>query len=244
QDQTFLDRLFPEASEGTLWDAGKEIQINQHADSSARRTALFAVKTVADMATLADVPASIRQWAAEAVMPDSDGYYGTGHNFFLYDHPTRGFIWLSHDLDASFDVYGPTVDPIYWLRSDQPERNYLVVMHERPHREEYLAALEQALAAYDVGRLLQWQSDWVAQIDGAVADDPTKATTVEAFRDEAAELRTYIAERATFMRGWLDCRATGQGTDADGDGVPFCLDCADTDAAVNPGAAETCGNKL
>src|SRR5262249_6811786 len=150
-----------------------------------------------------DIPASLRQWAAEAMMPDADGYYGSGHNFFLYDHPARGFIWLGHDLDATFAVYGPTVDPMFWSRSAQADKNYRVIMADHTQRAAYLAALEQALGAYDVGQLQRWIAEWTAQIDAAVADDPTKATTVEAFRDEAAATAPYVEQRATFVRSWL-----------------------------------------
>ena len=37
---------------------------------------------------------------------DADGYYGGSHNFYLYDYPGKGYQWLVHDADASFDWLG------------------------------------------------------------------------------------------------------------------------------------------
>jgi hypothetical protein len=57
-----------------------------------------------------------------------------------------------------------------------------------------------------------------------------------------ASLRQALSARAAYVRSWLDCRAAGTGTDADGDGHPFCFDCNDADPAAYPGAPEICGD--
>ena len=37
------------------------------------------------MAAIVDLEASVTEWAAEALLNDGDGYYGGGHNFYIYD---------------------------------------------------------------------------------------------------------------------------------------------------------------
>ena len=50
--------------------------------------------------------------------------------------------------------------------------------------------------------------------------------------------------RRQFVRSWLDCWKSGNGPDADGDGVIWCHDCNDHDATINPAAQEICGNDV
>ena len=49
-----------------------------------------------------DIPGSLTSWAAEALINDSDGYYGGSHNFCLYDQGAAGFIFLPQDTDSTW----------------------------------------------------------------------------------------------------------------------------------------------
>ena len=105
-------------------------------------------------ASMADMDASVYEWAAEAVIGAADGYYNGRANFYLYDHPTRGFIWFPHDMDTAFadDFLPEEADPIFPScvgRWEKDWRHYLITLNEAPWREKYITALAEARAAYD-----------------------------------------------------------------------------------------------
>jgi hypothetical protein len=245
-DKTLLSRVFPGAADGDLWDAGQDLKTNENTATPDRRDALFRAGDVTAIGALVDLPQAVSEWAAEAMMPDGDGYYGSGHNFYLYDHPTRGFLWLAHDTDNTFDRRPFDIDPYLWSRGDQPHRFYLTVLADPTWFGVFRAELGRALERYDVAVLSRWQAMWAKQIAASVVEDPYKPSLTEAeYRRVSGEQQAYFGKRAAFVRDWLACQADGSGSqDGDGDGVPFCRDCADTDATVRPGGTEICGNAL
>lgn len=242
-DREFLRRVFPGEDDGDLWEAGRELKTNEETSDRARRDALYAVSDVEAMDRLADLEASIRSWSSEAMMPDSDGYYGGTLNFYLYDHPSRGFFWISHDLDGTFDFRPFDFDPLFWRRSEQPAKHYLLVLSEPAWVDRYVDALENALEAYDVQRLEKRVDDWSRQVAAAAEEDPNRPFSLDAHERSVARLRAFFGQRAAFIRRWIDCRRGG-GEDLDGDGAAWCFDCAAEDASVHPGAGEVCGNLL
>ncbi|HET6282926.1 MAG TPA: CotH kinase family protein [Polyangia bacterium] len=245
-DKTFLSRVFPGAAGGDLWDGGQELKTNELTATWDRRNALFAAHDLATIDGLVDLQQAVSEWAAEAVMPDGDGYYGSGHNFYLYDHPTRGFLWLPHDKDSTFDRRAFDIDPYLWSRKEQPHTFYLTVLADPTWFGVYRAELARMLELYDVALLQRWQATWAEQIAASAQEDTNKPPITDAeHRRLMGEQQAYFARRASFLRDWLTCQADGSGaTDADGDGVPFCRDCADTDATIRPGGTEVCGNQL
>jgi len=59
-------------------------------------------------------------------------------------------------------------------------------------------------------------------------------------------MRDMVQRRPAYLQRFVSCENgdPSQSTDADGDGVPWCDDCDDGNAAVSPHAAEICGNQL
>ena len=49
-------------------------------------------KDIAAIAQMVDLPNTVLEWAAEAVINDADGYYGGSHNFYIYDEGRRGTL--------------------------------------------------------------------------------------------------------------------------------------------------------
>ena len=45
----------------------------------------------------------MKEWAAEAMLNNADGYYGGYHNFFIYDQGAAGVRVPAQDTDATFD---------------------------------------------------------------------------------------------------------------------------------------------
>jgi hypothetical protein len=238
-DKEFLQREFPDQADGDLWDAGRTIETNETTFDWAHIDQFWQIQDVGQLAQLTDLDAALEIWAAEALMPDGDGYYGGSHNYFLYDHPTRGFVWLSHDLDAAIDFRAPDIGPIFWRRDREPAPHYLLVANDPAWRDKYVAAMRRARAGYDVADLESQVDAWEAQILDAAASDPMKPFTTAEHVAAVAHLRAAPAQRAAYMDAWLACWQDGGG-DLDGDGADACHDCDDGDPAAAPGAPETC----
>jgi len=242
-DKEFIQRHFPDADEGDLWKKGRYIETNEDSFSWDRILALWDAPDFQAFDELADVDASIYEWAVEAMVGDADGYYVGAPNFFIYDHPDRGFLWIPHDLDTSFDAsYLPAdatpVIPPGW-RDEDFWHHYLLVMRDAVEIDRYVGALETARSYYDVAALQERLDTWAAQIADAAAADPHRPFSVETHLAGLSQMRDYIAARAGYIDDWLACRIQG-GDDDDDDGVDMCHDCNDDASGVYPGAIEIC----
>ncbi len=248
-DKTFLQRVFPGADRGDLWDAGIKLETNEETVGlpHPRLDAFWAAKTTAAIAAIADMDEALLEWAGEAMLGDADGYWLGHWNFLLYDHPTRGWLWLPHDLDADINWLDPRVDPLYYWGGDPkwapPMQHYAAVIKDDVWRERYVAALRRANEAWAAAQLPEMLDRFAAQVGDAADADPTRPFTFAQHLSEVAYLRQSLTTRLDSVRAWLDCRAApADAIDADGDGRPFCMDCQDHDPATYPGAAEICGD--
>ena len=212
--------------------------------------AFWAAHDITAMAAVVDLDASVTEWAAEAMLNDADGYYGGGHNFYIYDYPGAGYRWLIDDGDATFAWVGRAdTHPIYWWagRTTMQEagQHYLIVMADPTGRAKYVDALRKQLARWDVARLQAWIDAWDAQITDAVTQDPHRLHSMEDHREAIAAMRQEVVDRADAIARFLACQdGSGDARDGDGDGFAWCNDCDDGNAAVNPGAVEICGNGI
>jgi hypothetical protein len=244
-DKEFLQRNFGEDDDGDLWKSGATIKTNEETFTWDRLDALWHdTPDVAALDALVDLDASMEEWAAEAMVGDADGYYNGRANFYLYDHPTRGFLWIANDLDTTLadDFLPEDASPVFpncSARWERDWRHYTLVMNDPVAIERYVAAIAEARDRYDVEKMEYRVDRWQAQIAEAADADPRKPFTMDAHNDQVADAREYIAPRIEYINDWLDCRVNG-GQDADGDGSDFCHDCNDADDTIAPGAPETC----
>lgn len=241
-DKEFLQRHFGDLDEGNLWKGGREIETNEESFSWERLSAFWDATTIEEVERLVDLEASIREWSAEAVIPHGDGYYNGRANYFLYDHPTRGFVWLAHDLDAAYDYLPADESPMFpdcTGRNAHDRQHYAIVMADDDWRQFYVESLRSVLSEYDPRQMEARVWDWSAQIADSAAEDPMKPFS-NAQHDLAVQtLKDYPARRAEEVALWLDCLESG-GPDSDGDGFEYCRDCDDFDSNAFPGNAEIC----
>lgn len=244
-DKEFVQRHFPEADNGDLWKSGRTIKTNEDTFTWDRVDALWHdADTPEELEALADVDTSIYEWAAEAVAGDADGYHNGRANFFLYDHPVRGFIWIPHDIDTAFDndflPYNASPQfPACIGRWEPDWRHYLMMLNTPAQMERYTMALDDARAMLDVDRLQSRVDAWKVQIENAAKGDEHRPFTMDEHAVALDSSRRYISDRAQFIDAYLSCRASG-GADDDGDGFAWCRECDDATAARSPNAAETC----
>jgi hypothetical protein len=246
----FIKREFPDAPDGDLFAGGRTPKTNELAPNNAKLAAFWAAHDIASTAAVVDLEGSVAEWAAEALLNDGDGYWGGGHNFYIYDYADKGYRWLIDDADATFAwLRRSDYNPIYWWAgrntTQDAGQHYLIVMADPTWRANYVAALGRLLARWDVGRLQAWIDDWSAQIADAVAQDPHRLRSVEDHKDAIAAMRQEVVDRPDYVAKFLACEdGSGDASDADGDGFAWCNDCDDTNAAVNPAAVEICGNGI
>ena len=247
---SFLKRVYPGDSDGDLFKGGVTPETNTLAPDLARLKVFWGAHDIASMSAVVDMNEAIAEWSAEMLINDADGYYGGSHNFYLYDYPGKGYQWLVHDADASFDWIGRSdANPIYWwnTRSTQqkPGQHYLIVMNDPTWRANYIAEIRAMLPRFDVPKIQGWIDAWSAQTAAGIAADPHRVVSVVDHNAAIAAMRKEVSDRAAFVGKFLGCEdGSGDVTDADGDGTSWCNDCNDQNAAVHPGAAEICGNGL
>jgi hypothetical protein len=244
-----LKEFFPTNADGDLWKGGVEPDTNKLAPNWARQAAFWAARDIPSMTAIIDLPRSILEWAAEAVLNDGDGYWGGTHNFYVYDQGAQGFVWMPTDTDATLEWLG-RVDghPIYWWMTRSggllPGQHYVAVINDPTWRARYVDAIATQLGRWDAAAMQSRIDSYAAQITAAVAADPHKVASTAQFQQAIRALHDEAATRPAFIKSWLDCERGAGGADEDGDGVRWCDDCNDANPAVHPGAPEICGNHI
>jgi hypothetical protein len=252
-----IKEFFPSHSGGDLFKGGWLPKTNKTAPDLLRLEIWRNSVDIPAMLEITDLPASLLEWAADALIANGDGFYGGDHNWYIYDEGDAGYVWLPADTDATFDWLSEnSIDanmsvvnhPIYWWIGEPnarpPSPHYLAVINDPTWRAKYVEAIATQLGHWDAGEMRSWIDAWSAQIADAVRRDPHKAVTFDEFQTAVGLARRMVEKRPEFLRTFLACERGQGGDDRDGDGVPWCNDCNDNDRRVHPDEAEICGNGI
>lgn len=215
-DHEYLERNF-EAFDGNLYQAGTELKTNEEENDTRNLETLQAATTVEELDAVMDLDQAVAEWAAEAMLPAMDNYWaGVEINYYLYDHPTRGFVYLPYDLDLSFgdSAYGDgslvwpdtvSADPILWQHPGWVKEPLLQRVLANPTWcARFVEELVKARAAYVPEEMAAQVAMWDAQIADAVAEDPRLPYSVEAHNASVVKLQAFFAARADFVDAWLE----------------------------------------
>jgi len=249
-DREFLERVFgDEGADGNLYKYGLELKTNEDTADVSRRDQLWASQDMATFGALVDRAQVLQTWAGEAMLPSYDGYWCCSHNFYTYDHPTRGFLWIAHDLDISFDGWqdaGPgniNWDPI----RGGGAQHFNLAMADRAWRDEFIRTMGRMLPFYEPMELEERLVLWSAQIEAAMAIDPNLPFPRADHPKAVQRMRMYFAQRHDFLARLVDdvsaCERGEGGRDLDADGFGSCTDCDDLNREIYPGHADPCNTK-
>jgi CotH kinase protein/Putative metal-binding motif len=253
-NQSLLTQFFPGNANGDLFKGGTEAQTNMAGPNWTRLLSLQRAADLASLQAVVDLPGTVLEWAAEAVINDADGYYGGAHNYYVYDEGAAGFVWLPDHADSSlewlelFSSLSYKQHPIFWWVgrpfAEVPPQDYLIVLDDPTWRAHYTDAIATQAGKWNVTEILGWIDTWSAQIADAVAADPHRWATPDQFHAALAATRDVAMHRPDYLQSFVACErgAPADSTDQDGDGAPWCNDCDDGNPAIRPGAAEICGN--
>lgn len=191
-NKDFLERNFGEEGDGgNLYKRGELLRTNEQLADYSGLEAYRAAPDVATLAALADLDESILEWAGEAVLPVHDNYWSDGWNYYLYDHPTRGFLFIPNDIDMPWTTLAS--QPILPDTLQYPAG---MVLADPVWRARFDDAVRRAIAAYDVPVFDARIDRWWAQIATAAAEDPHVVYT----KGDAEELRWRVHVRSEWLR--------------------------------------------
>lgn len=216
-DNVFLARNFEDPT-GDLWKrTNYELKTNLATATTDRinvlRRADPDTTALSEIEAILDVEQAILVWAADAIIPNSDGPWAGGFNFYFYDDPTRGkMVLLPWDLDNTFTRLDFDVDPYTFTK---PERFrgrplYDIALADDGWFSVYVQTLAQVVdQAYDKTVLHQKIDQWSAQIQSAAFDDLNKPFTNQKYYERIGVLKQFVADRADYLNGWLQCWQDG-----------------------------------
>jgi spore coat protein CotH len=222
-DKEYLQRHFADTdADGNLYDGGVELKTNETVNDVSRRDTLTTATNITTIDSLVDLDETVKVWAGSAMLPDPDSYWaGVEINYYLYDHPTRGFLWLPYDMDltmpqgvtnettstVAIGVQGEFVraDPFTYQNPDwDREALYQRVLSDATWCNRFLEELRNARDTYDVALMTNELDTWAAQIADAVAQDPNKHYTNQDHLNGIATLKSFMPQRLAFVNTWLE----------------------------------------
>jgi len=240
-DREWLERNFGDAgATGTLWKYGTEAVSNAEASDGAAVTTVLNFTDLSVLSALGDPAQWSLAWAAEVAIGDDDGFWCCAHNFYLYEHPDQGVMFVPWDLDDAFDVQDYNVHPMdgygSWLFG-QPL--FEAVVNDPLYAPIFIDQVEEMADALDPAVVVPEMEAQLEVLAPYIEADPHRSWGYTEHGEGVERMIRYLEARREYLRSWAAC-ARGEGADVDGDGYTVCADPHDADASIHPGAVEDC----
>lgn len=214
-DQEYLERNFEEP-DGNLYQGGSELKTNEEENDTRDLQALNRATTIDEVDRVMDLDEAIAEWASEAMLPAMDNYWaGVEINYYLYDNPSTGFVYLPYDMDLTFgdgaysdgSLVWPDAavsDPITyehygWLKEDL----FKLVLSDEGWCERYVDEVVAARAAFSPEDMATQADAYDAQLIDALDEDPNKPFTLQSHQDSVASLKAFLTTRADYVDAWI-----------------------------------------
>jgi hypothetical protein len=171
-NKDFLKRSFgPELDDGNLWKEGHDLATNEDTGTRDVLNAFRHAETLREIEEIADLSHAVRYWAVEAVLPATDNFWVDGWNYFLYEHPTRGMIFVPRDYDKAMPWTDAWVsyDPLVTSSAHHPAS---IVLQDEGWKSEYERAVAEVLGAYDAAVFEARIDEYWEQVRLHAAEDP------------------------------------------------------------------------
>lgn len=226
-DEVFLERTFDDPT-GDLWKrANWELKTNEKTADDTRLEALEDAETIEELETYLDLEQALRVYAADAIIPNSDGPWAGGLNGYLYDDPISGkFMLLPWDLDTCLeqfdgsknDDYPKNPDPVVWEKPTTHGRPwYEIALSDEDWFWYYIDVIEEQFeSGYAIDVLEARIETWTEQIEASVLEDTNKPYSNKKYEKAVEDLEDYVEDRHEFLEEWLECWQDGGQPDKKG----------------------------
>jgi hypothetical protein len=211
-DKEFLEAHFPGQAGGNLWESAVELKTNEDVNDQQRLVALEELVDGEPLAgdhsaffsrldALVDIEQVLREMAAETAALADDNFSNGGANYYLYDHPVRGFLVLPWDFDTMF-VAEADADPFTFWDGAPPNR-WRQLMDQNPAwRAQYVDTLAQ-IRDQVLPRLPGEVDRVCAQIRAAFLEDPNRYGTAAEFDDDCRAIKQKAPARIAALKRML-----------------------------------------
>lgn len=232
-DESFLSRVFPGNDTGKLgkrrdWDVDQRTDVRlQNLLLASDYRGDGANGNLPALENLLDVDQALLVYAIDAVIPNSDGPWAGGLNFYVYDHPGLGkYVLIPWDLDNTFDRLTPDVDPFTYKKDERYHGRaiYNTILENPEKFDIYVSKIQQILSDVyrheDIWLLTGNTQDvpvedptsgdlrnlgiWSEQIREAAFADVNKPYTNERLEDRRQAFAEFLRDRDDYLCTWVN----------------------------------------
>jgi spore coat protein CotH len=213
-DREFLERHFGADAGGNLWEAGEPIELKTN-EAINDQSRLHALEALVDdeplqgdhtaffgkLPAMIDVDEVLREMAAETVALADDNFSNGGSNYYLYDHPRRGFLVLPWDFDTIFLAVTDADPWEFWDGADPNKLRQL--MNQNPAWRTRFSELVAQIRDSVLPRMPDQVLAMCNQVREAVRQDPNRVPSFQDFEDDCQHLRQQAPARQQALKQML-----------------------------------------